>query len=160
MATPHLLKRLEKWLRAHHPDALATMNPGLDLAGLRAFERALGLPLPPAVRQLYRWRDGQDSDTYETIPPDEWELLPSRLVLRVRDDLARDPRGLPMWRPGFLPFLGDPYGGFMCLDLAGDVSVPGSVLELKPGADEVIIRHDFYELWLETVVAGLEEGLY
>lgn len=84
MANAGIIKRFEGWLRAHAPEALATMNPGLDAAGLRSFEAALGVALPRAARALFRWRDGQDSDTYETIPPDEWELLPSRLVRRRR----------------------------------------------------------------------------
>ncbi|HET7316061.1 MAG TPA: SMI1/KNR4 family protein [Sphingomicrobium sp.] len=55
------LARLDAWYTAHLSPDLYVFNPPAAEAQLDAFERLVGLELPRAYRQLYRWHDG-DSD--------------------------------------------------------------------------------------------------
>ncbi|CAM9480438.1 unnamed protein product, partial [Phaeothamnion confervicola] len=51
---------VESWLLNSMPDILWTLAPGVDDAALDSVERRLGgVPLPPAVRLLYRFHNGQ-----------------------------------------------------------------------------------------------------
>jgi cell wall assembly regulator SMI1 len=169
MVASALLQRLEAWLRQNRALAFATMNPGLDESALTALERELGESLPPAVRLYLAWRDGQDSDTYECIPPDEWDFLPSRLIIDIKKRMDRDHQGRSpdgsmdltrWWRPGFIPFLCDPCGGYMCLDSRGSATTRWGVVEFKHDTNDLVVRHPSFEKWLETVVYTLEAGLF
>ena len=55
------LRRLDTWYAAHLP-AGYDLNPPATEAGLDAFERLVGLEMPRAYRQLYRWHDGENDD--------------------------------------------------------------------------------------------------
>lgn len=56
---PPVLIRLDTWLRANAPEALAGFNPPATEAELAQAEAALGQPLPPLLRAIYLWRNGQ-----------------------------------------------------------------------------------------------------
>ena len=54
-----LLDRLQACIAARFPAMEADLNAGASDAGIDTFERAIGRPLPPPLRALYRWHDGQ-----------------------------------------------------------------------------------------------------
>src|SRR5262245_49985856 len=55
-----LIRRADAWLKANRSDYYAILRPGVDDAALSAYEARFGLVLPAELKQLYRWRDGQD----------------------------------------------------------------------------------------------------
>jgi cell wall assembly regulator SMI1 len=61
------LARLEAWYAAHLPPDRYVFNPPATEAELDAFERLIGLELPRAYRQLYRWHDGEEDDRWGHI---------------------------------------------------------------------------------------------
>lgn len=56
---PSVVLRLDAWLRRHGPGKLSGFNPPATEAELAETEEALGQPLPPLLRALYLWRNGQ-----------------------------------------------------------------------------------------------------
>jgi cell wall assembly regulator SMI1 len=169
ITTKALLKRLETWLSQNRTEAFETMNQGLGKTSLAAFETQLSVKLPSSVKQYFSWRDGQNSDTYECIPPDEWEFLPSFLVIRIKAQMDKDYQGSSpdgsldlqtWWRPSFIPFLCDPSGGYMCLDSTGSTGKKWQIVEFKHDTNDLVIRHESFEKWLETTVRTLEAELY
>lgn len=57
-----VLARLDAWYAAHLPADAYVFNPPATDAQLEAFERLVGLRMPRAYRQLYRWHDGDARD--------------------------------------------------------------------------------------------------
>ncbi|GAA5437036.1 SMI1/KNR4 family protein [Deinococcus aquaticus] len=55
---PELLTRLDAWVAREVPLHHATLRPSVTDATLDAFEARQGVTLPPALRALYRWHDG------------------------------------------------------------------------------------------------------
>lgn len=62
-----VLARLDEWYAAHLPPDRYVFNPPATEAELDAFERLIGLKLPRAHRQLYRWHDGENDDRWGHI---------------------------------------------------------------------------------------------
>ena len=58
-----ILARLDAWYAAHLPDSYV-FNPPATEEQLAAFERLIGLAMPRAYRQLYRWHDGEEDDRW------------------------------------------------------------------------------------------------
>lgn len=62
-----VLARLDAWYAAHLPPDRYKFNPPATDAELDAFERLIGIELPSAYRQLYRWHDGEGDDRWGHI---------------------------------------------------------------------------------------------
>ena len=62
-----LLERLQTCIASRFSTMAATLNPGAGEAAIDAFERAIGRTLPPSVRALYRWHDGQADTSDHTV---------------------------------------------------------------------------------------------
>jgi cell wall assembly regulator SMI1 len=58
------LDRLDAWYATHLDPAKYVFNPPASDARLDAFEQRIGVALPRAYRQLYRWHDGEDDDRW------------------------------------------------------------------------------------------------
>ena len=59
-----VLARLDAWYAANLPQDQFAFNPPASEADLDSFERRIGLKLPSAYRQLYRWHDGDKNDLF------------------------------------------------------------------------------------------------
>lgn len=62
-----VLARLDRWYAAHFPGDRYAFNPPATDAAIAGLERAVGIAMPPAWRQLYRWHDGEEDDRHEHI---------------------------------------------------------------------------------------------
>ena len=61
------LARLDAWYAAHLPPDRYVFNPPATDGQLDSFEHLVGVRLPRAYRQLYRWHDGEESDRWGHI---------------------------------------------------------------------------------------------
>ncbi|WP_287176926.1 SMI1/KNR4 family protein [Mesorhizobium sp.] len=59
-----VLARLDAWYAAHLPPDKYVFNPPATDAQLDAFESLIGLKMPRAYRDLYRWHDGENDDSW------------------------------------------------------------------------------------------------
>jgi hypothetical protein len=62
-----LIDRLDRWLATNRTDYYAHLQPGATDAQLDAFEAQFSLNSPGVLRQLYRWRNGQDMISSEWL---------------------------------------------------------------------------------------------
>lgn len=62
-----VLARLDAWYETHLPADRYQFNPPATEAQLDTFERLVGIKLPRAYRQLYRWHDGEQKDRWGHI---------------------------------------------------------------------------------------------
>src|SRR3982751_987699 len=128
-----LIDRMDRWLATNRPDYYAVLQPGATDSELDAIEAQLGVKLPAAFCQLYRWRDGQNPRAFESF---QWNRSFMRLkdiagTKQILDDMIGhdfdDPK---YWRRGWVPFLHNGAGSYLCLDLAAeDGGQPGQIIE-------------------------------
>lgn len=59
-----VLARLDAWYAAHLRHDHYAFNPPATDEELNAFGRTIGLKLPQSYRQLYRWHDGENDDSW------------------------------------------------------------------------------------------------
>ena len=61
------LARLDAWYAAHLPADRYVFNPPATDEQLDSFEQLVGVTLPHAYRELYRWHDGEEDDRWGHI---------------------------------------------------------------------------------------------
>jgi hypothetical protein len=55
-----LIERLDRWLRAKRPKFVKHLKPGAKPVRIAALEKKIGSELPPGLRALLAWHDGQE----------------------------------------------------------------------------------------------------
>lgn len=156
------IARLDHLLAAQRPTLHATLSPPASPADLDAVETRFGLTLPPLLRQLLSWRNGQNPE-YEECLVEYWALMSTTMISGALGDMLwlveNDDFG-NLWGPDWVPFLENVYGDFVCIDLRGGFGgVPGQIVEFKHEDDHRHITYPSLDAWLETVVSALESGI-
>ncbi len=158
-----LVARLEKWLSANNPNALATFEPAVDVAQLEA---ALGSVRSAAtLLELYAWRNGQPRGSAGiafgySLPTIE-TIFESKTML---DEMAEagewdddDATWKSWWVAGWVPFFDNGSGDFLCIDTVGSFGGPaGQVIEFLHDSEVRTIVAPSFDAWFESWVAGLE----
>ena len=157
-----LIGRLDRWLAANRPDYYALLQPGATDTVLDAVETQFAVKPPAAFRQLYRWRDGQDPMSFAPLQMNR-SFMRLEDVARVKDMLDGmigsdfdDPR---YWRRGWLPFLHNGGGSYLCLDLAAeDGGRPGQLIGFWKADEDRPVEFPSVEAWLADLVESAEAG--
>jgi cell wall assembly regulator SMI1 len=157
-----LIARMDRWLAANRPDYYALLQPGVSDADLDAFESRFAMKLPVAFRQLYRWRNGQDPMSYDAIQDNRSfctldDVAETKAML---DDMIgsdfEDPR---YWRRGWIPFLHNGGGSYLCLDLAAeDGGEIGQLIAFWKQDQDRPVEFASMEAWLRALVTSMEDG--
>jgi cell wall assembly regulator SMI1 len=159
------IARLDAWLRRHRPRYHAALRPGAADGEIGRAERELGLALPPELRALHGWRDGQGRDEGEGI------LYGYRLmslddvvgcVRAMNERLLAGDLELPgWWSRSWIPFLHNGAGDHICVDTGGCFGGrPGQVLEFWHDMESRTIVAPDAATWLSAVIASFEAGLW
>src|SRR5262249_7516964 len=151
-----LLTRLEKWLASRRPRYREGLLPGASAAELDAFQSALGIPLPEALRALLSWHNGQSADFVGHLE-NNWDLMNLNQILQAKKDLDAGDRTQTGWQPTWIPFLDDDQGDYVCLD-ASQPEAP--VREFWQGQTEPPVVAPSPAAWLEQFVTAVERGAY
>jgi cell wall assembly regulator SMI1 len=165
-----LLKKLEKWLKQYAPGRYRSLLPGATPKELKACEAALGLRLPAALRELYRWRNGQGQrGGYFFDAQGPYSFMPLQQVQEVHANLSEILGELEeeeasgrdtWWHRAWVPFL-DAGGDCLCVDTEGTLGgVAGQVIAFFHDDSSRVIDYPSLEKWLETFVVSLEAGLW
>lgn len=157
-----LIARMDRWLAANRPDYYALLQPGGSDADLDAFESRFAMKLPTAFRKLYRWRNGQDPMSYDAIQDnrsfctlDDVAETKAMLDGMIGSDFE-DPR---YWRRGWIPFLHNGGGSYLCLDLAAeDGGEIGQLIAFWKQDQDRPVEFASMEAWLRALVTSMEEG--
>jgi cell wall assembly regulator SMI1 len=157
-----LIARMDRWLVANRPHYYALLQPGVSDADLDAFESRFAIALPTAFRQLYRWRDGQDPASYDAIQDNRsfCTLADVAETKAMFDGMIgsdfEDPR---YWRRGWIPFLHNGGGSYLCLDLAAeDGGEIGQLIGFWKQDQDRPVEFASVEAWLKALVTSMEDG--
>jgi cell wall assembly regulator SMI1 len=158
----HLIERMDRWLAANRPDYYALLQPGVSDAELDAFETKFGMKLPLAFRELYRWRNGQDPMSFVSLQ-DNRSFCTLQEIVSTKEELDgmigydfEDPR---YWRRGWVPFLHNGGGSYLCVDMAAeDGGHPGQLIGFWKADQDRPVEFASTEAWLAELVDSMESG--
>jgi cell wall assembly regulator SMI1 len=165
-----LCGRLERWLAAHAPHLLESLNPGADPLAVEQLERDLALALPADFRAWLLLHDGQQEEApglmegYTLLPAEqiggEWQIYNELAGLEHDMRYCRvSPGILPVWHsPARVPvaFLGSSEWYMLDLDPAPG-GTRGQIFWRDKSGDAELLAAGFGP-WLEGLVRDLEGG--
>ena len=160
-----LLARLEARLAVVRPDYLANLRPGLSDAEWQSAAERLGVPVPPALEALYRWRNGLRDARNDDRFIGNWEWMSIEDVIDVKDlcdSLPGSNFDEPgYWERGWIPFMHNGSGSRICLDAIGTNGNPaGCLVEFwKADRDRPVAARSL-EHWLFRFVKSLETDVW
>jgi cell wall assembly regulator SMI1 len=149
-----LLGRVDSWMHAHRPRYQEGLQPGASTADLQALQTALGLPLPEDLRTWLEWHNGQSAEVFGALEEDWHPMTTSEIAEAKR---ALDGEGHPGWQRGWIPFLDDDKGDYLCLDPQQDGAW---VRECWRGHPEHPVVAPSLAAWVQRFLQGLEHGAY
>ena len=157
-----LIERMDRWLAANRPDYYALLQPGATDAEFEAFEARFSLELPPAFRQLYRWRNGQDAMSSAPLQMNRTFLTLGEITSTkelLDGMIGYDFDDPEWWRRGWVPFLHNGGGSYLCMDAAAeDGGQPGQLVAFWKADEDRPVEHPSLEAWLAELVASMENG--
>jgi cell wall assembly regulator SMI1 len=157
-----LIERMDRWLAANRPDYYAVLQPGATDAELDDFEAQFAIKLPAAFRTLYRWRNGQDEMSSASLQGNRSfctlaEIASTKDMLdgMIGSDFD-DPR---YWRRGWVPFLHNGGGSYLCLDLAAeDGGRANQLIGFWKRDEDRPVEFPSVEAWLADLIESMEAG--
>jgi cell wall assembly regulator SMI1 len=157
-----LIARLDALLQQHRPTYYQKLLPGLTSDDLQAFEQYLGFSVPPTFKQLYGWKNGQRTATFESFQLNQtlMNIEQVKKGYRILTDLldAGEFKEEHWWSPSWLPFLSSGSGDHFCLDLEGTFTGSvGQIIEFWHGDPARNIVAPSLESWLADYVLLLEQ---
>ncbi|MGW5518995.1 SMI1/KNR4 family protein [Nocardia africana] len=157
-----LLARLDRWLVANRPGYHAGLEPGASGTDIDEVARQVDGDLPPLLRELLTWRNGQSADN-EGVLESAWSLMSTEEIATTMDDmgwLVENDDFADFWSTDWVPFLASGCGDHMCIDLrAAFGGEPGQIVYYSSeGYREV--AYPSLQAWLETFVVALETGRF
>jgi cell wall assembly regulator SMI1 len=154
-----LLARLDRWLAMHRPRFLHALQPGASAAELDRLQHEISAPLPPGLRTLLAWHNGQNEDIVGSFEQ-SWRLMSTQAIADAKKELDNDATGQAAkdgWQRGWIPFLEDDGGDYLCLDTSQPTA---PVRGFWPGKKADTIVAPSLAAWLEDFVTELEQGHY
>ena len=148
-----LFVRVERWLTANRPDYYARLQPGVADAQLDA---KFSLILPPAFRDLYRWRNGQADGNYKSLQGNR--MFSSLEEIAETKELLDGMIGYGFdrpewWRLGWIPFLSNGGGSYLCVDVvAEDGGQPGQLVEFWKADEDRSVECPSMQAWMTALV--------
>ena len=157
-----LIERMDAWLAANRADYRAALQPGVGDDELDAFEARFSLKLPEAFRALYRWRNGQPNSSFDSLQDNRMfsaleDIADTKEMLD--DMIGSDFEDPATWRRGWVPFLSNGGGSYLCVDIdAEGGGQPGQRVAFWKADEDRPVEHASVEAWLADLVASMEAG--
>lgn len=133
------LKRLDAWFEQHRPRFWRGLNPPATAEELRA----VGRPLPAALRVLLSWHNGQSMDFVGAFEESWFFMGTDRMETAIEE--------VP---PACVPFLNDDAGSYRCLDASG------AVVDVTAGEDATTLIVNSLTAWIWRFTEDVEQGRY
>ncbi len=157
------LSRLGTWLAAERPVLFRGRGAPVTAAALTALAKALGRPVPPELAELLGWADGcADEPLLENF-----YLMSAKEIAEAASMMrgllrAGDFHGkIDWWVDGWVPFLDNRCGDFVCIDTVGSFGgAPGQLVELLHDAPDRDRMAPSLGAFLEALTSAFEAGLF
>ena len=161
---PHrpLIERMDAWLAENRAGYHAALQSGVSDAQLDAFEAKFSLTLPEAFRALYRWRNGQPNSSFDSFQDNRMlssleDIADTKEMLD--DMIGSDFEDPATWRRGWVPFLSNGGGSYLCVDVdAEGGGQPGQLIAFWKADEDRPVEHASVQTWLADLVASMEAG--
>ncbi len=156
-----LVKRLDDWLRKNRSDYYDSLLPGASTKLLKKFEENYSIQMPETFHILYKWRNGQSADNYDSFQ-DNRMILSLEGIVDAKDFLDQEYADLPKWwNIEWIPFLYNGAGDYLCiaLDLNGKARSGRLITYWHDDKDRAVTYQNIDE-WLEELVSSMEGGTY
>jgi cell wall assembly regulator SMI1 len=150
----NILARIDHWLARHRPRFHKALLPGATDADLAGLEGHLGMRLPGELRDWLRWHSGQDPESIGAFE-EGWILLGAGEIGNAKSELDAAPP--PGWHTGWVPFLDNDNGSYLCLDTT-HTGLP--VRACWRGNEHHEIVAPSLTAWARDFAAALEAGQY
>jgi cell wall assembly regulator SMI1 len=157
-----LIERMDAWLATNRADYRALLQPGVDDAALDGFEAKFSLTLPAAFRALYTWRNGQPNSCFDSLQDNRMfsaieDIADTKEMLD--DMIGSDFEDPATWRRGWVPFLSNGGGSYLCVDVdAEGGGQPGQLVAFWKADEDRPVEHASVDAWLADLVASMEAG--
>ena len=149
------LARLESWLAKHRRRFRAGLNHGATAAGIATLEKQLGSSIPPELRLLLAWHNGQREDFIGKFEQD-WQLMSCTAIAAAKKELDAS-ASTTGWQKTWLPFLDDDAGDYVFLNTGSN---PASVRTFWLGNKAPEMLAPSLVAWLADFVGRVEKGEY
>lgn len=157
-----LLYKIDRWISTNRPHYHELLQSGATSAELDAFENAISLKLPEEFRELYKWHDGQDPMAFESIQGN-WSFMSLDEIRVSKQELDgmigfdfEDPK---YWRRGWIPFLHNGGGSYLCVDVeAEDGGHSGQLVEFWKADSDRPIGFASVGKWLDALWLSMKNG--
>jgi cell wall assembly regulator SMI1 len=162
MMFDELIQQLDRGLSRDRSAYYSLLQPGATAADFAAFERRFGLQLSADFKALYAWRNGQPNTLTESLH-DNWmfaaiaDIADTKAILdEMIDADFDDPQ---WWRRGWVPFLSNGGGDWLCLDLTAESgSQPGQLLIFWHDDGDRSVEYASLSAWLQNLVESMVHG--
>jgi cell wall assembly regulator SMI1 len=162
MMFDELIQQLDRGLSRDRAVYYSLLQPGATAADFAAFERRFGLQLSADFKALYAWRNGQPNTLTESLH-DNWmfaaiaDIADTKAILdEMIDADFDDPQ---WWRRGWVPFLSNGGGDWLCLDLTAESGgQPGQLLIFWHDDGDRTIEYISLGAWLQNLVESMVHG--
>lgn len=127
------LTTLDKCIAGLRPDYYAQLRDPLSDEMIAALEHEYGVTIPPGLKALYQWKDGQQDLCFEAFVNNSG-FLPLQQAL----DISRESTGMigfdfeieNWWHPAWIPLFHNGGGDYICYDNHGlFTGLPGQLIE-------------------------------
>jgi cell wall assembly regulator SMI1 len=154
-----LIWQLDRCLQCDRPAYYGYLQPGVPADSFTEFEERFGLQLPADFKALYTWRNGQPNAQFESLH-DNWmfaaiaDIADTKAMLdEMIDGDFDDPQ---WWRRGWVPFLSNGGGDWLCLDLtAAAGGQPGQLLIFWHDDGDRTVEYSSLGAWLQNLVESM-----
>jgi len=140
------LARLDRWLAQHRRRYHQGLRRGATGLELSALEALLKRPLPPELRTLLAWHNGQTDDFLGHFEQD-WDLLSTEQIAAAQQDLPAE----------CIPLLADDNGDYLCLDTR-ELGPPVKAFWSGKPTPETVAPS--LTAWLSDFATAVERGAY
>jgi len=143
-----MLPQIDAWLVEKRPDYHALLNPPAQdyLIG------CLALPMPEDLRRFYKWHDGQQAGTFDSLL-ENLTFMPL-MEIATTHQMLRDVSMLEgwddnCWQPSWIPFLSNGGGDYLCVASEEYSGIPkGAVIWYDHESVEREIVHSDFNAFL------------
>ena len=157
------LEAIGRWLTPHRPGYASTLRSPASDESIEALKSAVDARLPDDFVLLYRWHDGQDPHSFDSLV-DNWMFMPVADVIETKAMLdgmiGYDFDDPETWRRGWVPFMSNGGGSYLCLDLEARRGVPGQLIAFWKGDADRPITHPSVRVWADEMLEAMRNGCY
>jgi len=155
------LNKIDEWLEENRPEYLLDLRPPATDAQLDALAAQFNLPLPEGFRTLYRWHDGQNPRTFESLAGNRM-FMALKVIAETKTELdgmiGHDFEDPEFWRREWIPFLSDGGGNYTVLDLSPEGN--GRLLDFYHDDELRKPVNASVDEWIAELAESMEDGSY